>query len=407
MLLALQYLPDVTTDRRRLGVIVLAACLFAAPAGAQETRAELQAMHEAAKARTMTAQALSKWEQRFVRFKDGFIEPQGFAAAFGSIYTGSWLALGPSYRRILSEETTLFARGMYSARGYGLAEASLTSAGLADGRVDLLLTARWLDAKDVPFYGLGADTDKGAQTNFRFQETSASAAITVRPAKFAVLSGGLGYDAYDTKRGTGRTPSIEQRFDDLTAPGLGTDPRFVRARVGAGLDWRSSPGYSRRGGLYRIDLDSVRDTSGPYDFDQLELNTIQHVPFFRESIVLSFRGRVQTMLDEGSPVPYFLMPSLGGGKTLRGFSSFRFRGRHSLLLSGEYRWTPNRWGLDMAIFVDAGKVAMDRRDLDLRRLEKDAGIGVRFHSPISTPLRLEVARSSEGWRLVFATSAAF
>jgi hypothetical protein len=35
------------------------------------------------------------------------------------------------------------------------------------------------------------------------------------------------------------------------------------------------------------------------------------------------------------------------------------------------------------------------------------GIGVRFHSPLATPLRIELAKGREGMHLVFAGSAAF
>ena len=72
--------------------------------------------------------------------------------------------------------------------------------------------------------------------------------------------------------------------------------------------------------------------------------------------------------------------------------------RHLLLLSGEYRWLPSRV-LDMAIFVDAGKVTADRRDLDFNHLETAYGIGARIHGPTVTPLRIDVARGSEGIRL--------
>ena len=50
-------------------------------------------------------------------------------------------------------------------------------------------------------------------------------------------------------------------------------------------------------------------------------------------------------------------PSLGSGSTLRGYSSWRFRDRHAVLLSGEWRWIPSRLALDMALFYDAGMVA--------------------------------------------------
>jgi hemolysin activation/secretion protein len=105
--------------------------------------------------------------------------------------------------------------------------------------------------------------------------------------------------------------------------------------------------------------------------------------------------------------PYFLLPSLGSGETLRGFDVGRFRDRHSLLLTGEWRWMPNRSALDMALFVDAGKVAPRRSDLTLSGLKTDVGLGVRFHGATITAVRLEVARSREGWRAVVATSAPF
>jgi hypothetical protein len=123
--------------------------------------------------------------------------------------------------------------------------------------------------------------------------------------------------------------------------------------------------------------------------------------------VLSFRGRVQTTLDDQDVVPYFLLPSLGSGSTLRAYRSFRFRDRHSELFNAEWRWIPNRLGLDMALFYDAGKVTSRRSDLDLNGLKSDVGIGARFHGPAATALRIELARGSEGFHLVFAAGAAF
>jgi hypothetical protein len=40
-------------------------------------------------------------------------------------------------------------------------------------------------------------------------------------------------------------------------------------------------------------------------------------------------------------------------------------------------------------------------------MKSDYGFGVRFHGPFTTPLRVEVARSPEGTRLVVATSPIF
>jgi outer membrane translocation and assembly module TamA len=40
-------------------------------------------------------------------------------------------------------------------------------------------------------------------------------------------------------------------------------------------------------------------------------------------------------------------------------------------------------------------------------LKHDWGIGVRFHGPTMTPLRIDVARGSEGFNIVFSGAAPF
>jgi outer membrane translocation and assembly module TamA len=99
-------------------------------------------------------------------------------------------------------------------------------------------------------------------------------------------------------------------------------------------------------------------------------------------------------------VPFFLMPDLGGGADLRGFTSYRFRDRHSILATAEYRWYVQEY-VEMAVFYDAGKVVPRKGDLDFSGLKSDVGIGLRFHTPGTTVLRLEAARSNEGLRLIF------
>ena len=144
-----------------------------------------------------------------------------------------------------------------------------------------------------------------------------------------------------------------------------------------------------------------------FSFRQYDYEFIQHVPMLRNAWVLSFHGRVQTTdVDDDQQIPYFMMPALGGGSSLRGFSSWRFRDRHSLLLQAEWRILLNNF-LDMAVFYDAGKVAARRSDLDFDGLKSDYGLGFRFHGPMFTPLRIELAKGNEGLHFVFSAKAAF
>jgi outer membrane protein assembly factor BamA len=113
-----------------------------------------------------------------------------------------------------------------------------------------------------------------------------------------------------------------------------------------------------------------------------------------------------TTTDGDNTVPYFLMPDLGGSRQLRGFASWRFRDRNRMLLTGEYRWTAGQF-VDMALFLDAGKVAPSRADLDFDRLKTSYGIGARFHTPNATPFRLELAKTNDGLAFIFGFGPSF
>jgi outer membrane translocation and assembly module TamA len=134
---------------------------------------------------------------------------------------------------------------------------------------------------------------------------------------------------------------------------------------------------------------------------------VQHSPILREAWVLSLRAHAETTYSkDGEEIPFFMLPSLGGGSTLRGFGSWRFRDRNSLLLQGEWRIMANRF-FDTALFYDTGKVAARTSDLDFHGMSHDVGVGFRFHSPDATMLRVEVAQSEEGTRVVFAAGHVF
>jgi outer membrane protein assembly factor BamA len=196
-------------------------------------------------------------------------------------------------------------------------------------------------------------------------------------------------------------------FTPDTAPGLGSNPDFVHVTVSAAIDTRLSPDYARRGGLYEIAIHEYDDQEDRYSFERLDAEIVQHIPIVRENWVLSLRGRLQSIVGDSDTVPFFLLPSLGSGSTLRGYSSWRFRDRHAALFSAEWRWLPNRMAMDAALFVDAGTVAGRFTALGSAGLQSDVGFGVRFHSPVATPLRIDLAYGREGIKLNFTASAAF
>jgi hypothetical protein len=156
---------------------------------------------------------------------------------------------------------------------------------------------------------------------------------------------------------------------------------YVRSGAFVEVDYRE-PLNARRGGWYRLDFSQFDDRNGDtWSFRRTDLDIRQYFGFFADRRVFALRGFVSTSepADDSSGVPFYLMPTLGGNDSLRGFRNYRFRGPHALLLQAEYRW--ELWsGLDAALFYDAGKVALQRSDLDLKRLEENYGFGFRFNT---------------------------
>jgi len=376
------------------------------PAG--ETRAGTFAVQQAQKSKVVKAPQPDKAEALVRRFERIFIEdPSGFYPYFASVYRGGGLTLGAGYRKFYGDNTSWHIQGLYSFKNYKLIEAGTESRDHLKRKLSFGAKAGWRDATQVNYFGTGIQSSPDNASSFRFQETYADGHFVLKPISWIPIKGSVRYELWHTREGEGDDPSIETVYTPQTAPGLGADPNYVHSQLGVGVDWRHSPGYTRRGGLYYATLHDYHNTNGgTYSFQRLDVDLIQHIPLLRENWVLVGRATGQTTLNDNDLIPYFLLPALGSGSTLRAFQADRFRDRHSMVMSAEVRWIPAN-AVDMAFFYDAGKVTPRRSDFSFKQLKSDFGIGIRFHGLITTPLRLDVAKGNEGWKLVISGSAAF
>jgi hypothetical protein len=328
---------------------------------------------------------------------------------FTSAYSGGGFTLGAGYATHLGSYNTLDVRGSYTPSGYIRLESEFIAPRLFDRRGVLSVLGGWREATEVGFYGIGtASTSADDKTNYSFRQPYGSATLDVRPARnWLQLVGGFEYSQWDQNPGEGTTPSVEEIYTPDTLPGLGAKVTYAHWQGTAAIDWRSSAGYSRRGGYYGATFHDYADADDLNGFQQIDYDVVQHVPLGRDAWVLSLHGNVSsTFTKTGQEIPFFMLPSVGGGSSLRGFTSWRFRDRNSLLLQAEWRVLVNSF-FDTALFYDAGKVTASRSDLSFDGLKSDYGIGFRLHGPAATPLRIELARSNEGFALVFAAHAAF
>lgn len=395
-------------NRSWIGIVV-AVCVASGStaASAQETREEERAAAQAEKAKHLHPYEPTTLERRIQRIERALLNPPPVYAFVGSVFPGGFLAVGPGYRGRYAESGAFDVHAAWSLKNYKTVDGFLKLPEFAGGRLGVDIRGNWIDAPKVAFYGLGNGSRSDEKTSFLYRATTVGASARVAASPFFSVGGGLDVLDIETASGTSGT-SIEQRFTPANAPGLHASPTYVRSRLFADLDRRSSPGYTRRGGHYRIDWsDHHETTAGLSSFRRLDAEIDQFIPLLRENWVIALRALVSTTdTPAGNAVPYFLMPTLGGSSQLRGYPSWRFRDPHRMLLTGEYRWMAGQF-VDMALFVDAGKVAARRRDLDLQDLTTAYGIGARFHTPSATVMRIELARTAEGASLVFGFGPVF
>jgi hypothetical protein len=372
------------------------------------SRFDAISLRQAEKSRNTRPPQPDRLEALVLRAESLFlIDPSGFFPYFDSVYQGGGLTFGAGYRKFFGDNTFWEVKGLYSMLNYKLAEGGVVSKDHLNKRLKFGTRLGWRDATQVAYYGIGQESKENNRTNFRFQETYAEGYGEFRGVRWLPVKGSVAFEQWNTLSGEGSDPSIETAHTPQSAPGLGADVGYLHTKIAAGIDWRQSPGYTRRGGLYEATLHDYRHVSGGlYSFRRLDGEVIQHLPLLRETWVLAARGRVETTLNDNDVIPYFLLPALGSGSTLRGYSSYRFRDRHSMLMNAEFRWMPSV-GMDMALFYDAGKVTSRRNDLNFRGLKSNVGIGARFHGPMTTPLRIDFAVSNEGWRIVFSGGPIF
>jgi hypothetical protein len=327
---------------------------------------------------------------------------------FDSAYSGGGFTVGAGYRRFLTGYDSVDIRGSITPSGYKRIEGEFLAPRIFGRRGRLSLLGGWREATAVGYYGTGTANTTNDRANYGFRQPYGAASISIRPTNGKLfVAGSVDVSQWEQTPGSGSAPSVEEVYTPQTLPGLGASPTYVHSQLGVGIDTRPSPGYARRGGLYGITIHDYTDKDAQYGFTRTDYELIQHLPVWREAWVFSFRAAASTTATKsGEQIPFFMLPAIGGGSSLRGFSSWRFRDRNSLELQGEWRVIVNRY-VDLALFYDTGKVTASSRDLNLDALKNDYGVGFRFHGPLATPLRVELARGNEGISFIFSASPAF
>jgi outer membrane protein assembly factor BamA len=373
------------------------------PATAQDTtdyssRAEQIEAERKKKAAQLKPEQASGTERFLVAFKERRILEKltygigGLRARIGAMVTGSGFAAGPEYfRDDLRDGTITFrATTQFSTKLYQLYDVELSMPRLANNRAFFTLQATQRNFSQMEYYGPGPGSEKTGRSNYRLEDTRFGGRAGVKPLSHLRLGATGGLLQVNVGPGTNdRFISTERQYSPFVTPGIDRQSHFLQAGVFAEYDYRDIPGGPRSGGFYSTTfLYNKDDDRKLYSHRRLDTEVQQYIPLFNQRRVIALRGRSElTWRNPGQNVPFYMQPVLGGSNDLRGFRQWRF-----------YRYEVFS-GLDMAVFADAGKVFMTKKQLDLHDLEGSYGVGMRFNARNAVFMRIDAGFSHEGFQV--------
>ena len=342
---------------------------------------------------------------------DGAPPKDGLYPDFGGMVTGAgWISWGPGYRQHFFNDR-LFVDGSatISWRAYKNAQARIELTNLAKDHATLGFQVQWQDLTQMNYFGTGADSLESQRSEYRLRNTNLAGYGVIRANRWLSLAGRFGWLSQPTISSS--VGPFDRDFPDARLvfpgdPGVAEQTSLLHGGATVEADTRNFPSRPTRGGLYRVAAQAFADRDlHQFSFRRYEAEGFQVLPIVGERWVIALHGwGVFSDTSAGNSVPFYMLPSLGGVNTLRGYHDYRFHDRHLVVASAESRWALFRH-VDAAVFVDAGNVAARVSDLNLDKTSY--GGGFRVHARSSTLARLDVAHSPEGWQVFFNLSDPF
>ncbi len=380
-----------------------------------QTRAEILQREREAKRGELEPYEISPAEARLLRIQKANF-PQNifvrgwnqFRPLIGGMPSGSGFVVGPGFVNGLDRENVDFeANARVSTRGFTTFDAQVNFPTVRSGAPVLAYArAEARNLTELRFFGLGPDSVSSNRLTYELQDRTFETGLRAQLGRFVEIYGRGGILAAEVRGGTGDNPIFDV-FPPELVPGFGGKTNYVVYGGDVTVDLRDE-GFPPVGVVFKVGGHRYEDTTtDQFDFDHVVGEVQGHIPLGHRNRRLALRVRsAHSIGRDGGEVPFYLMETIGGGSTLRGFDEFRFREPRNILINAEYRWEVWTY-LDFTLFYDAGKVFSDFDQLNFDGLESAYGFGIRTHAPGGFLLRMDVASSSEGYKFHIGSGPSF
>ncbi|MFH1022827.1 MAG: BamA/TamA family outer membrane protein [Planctomycetota bacterium] len=255
-------------------------------------------------------------------------------------------------------------------------------------RAFLRLRGRYQVSLTDRFYGVGCGSAEGNQSNFTRRQGFGSATFGLKLAHHSRVSITERYRHDDLgPGGVEGVPDLIEKFPSL-APD--TEAReFLAHRMDYVYDSRNSPDIPTRGTYVNAGVEmALRGVGSSRNYTRWVGEAIRHIPTVpdRAFTVLRLAGASVN----GADLPFYMLSSLGGLRTLRGYGEGRFTDENAVVANIEERLVFRKLRffdveshVQFAAFVDIGGVFADRESIDDIRFHTVVGGGLRFVVPES------------------------
>ena len=361
------------------------------------------------------------------------LQRKGLTPWLGTIMAGSSFAAGATYERprIGTFPIGFAVDGKISVHRFS--QAGLRVGYLADRRStaelrpsDTMITSMFGDARpeskgvaayvehryrrlpSLTLFGTDAASEL-VGADYGISGTTTDAVLQWQPVERIGIALRVGSLAFGLRPGENdEKPDVPEVFDASLAT-----QRLQRARYttsGVGVMW------DRRNNIAGPTAGTVLAVAGWYyasrspqlpSFTRVSVDARAFRALHGPAHVLAVRGLASMDASEDDrPVPFFLMPSMGGGSVMRGYPDYSLRGDALLSASVEYRWRVWRF-VEVAPFVDMGRVARPLLRQDISHWLATPGIGARVRTSTGVLVRADVAHGPAGLRLSFTINTPF
>jgi hypothetical protein len=258
------------------------------------------------------------------------------------------------------------------------------------------------DEGTARFYGIGRRTTEDDQMNYNHREQTLQVKLGYVLSRFADINIKLEY--LNVRVEEGADMDINQVIDNIQDGSLIRKTTSLSGAFSFGMNLLGE--LDEKDTYLRFNIWNEYGLGLTGDLDDFEKWGCESKWFWQFHSKFALAGMLSYQETHGDDLPFYLLSSLGGSRSFRGYERGRFYDNNSLLGMTELRWHfghlekfcfTTDW--ELAFFYDFGQVSENHEDFGFNHLEHSIGIGLRTHFGSNLLTRFDVSYGNEGFKL--------